>query len=76
MFSIGEKVVCDNVSQTTQSYSRAKGDLSNLEVGKEYTISSVDVHRWHTVVELEGVLGSFNSCLFESAAEKEESPAN
>lgn len=37
-----------------------------LEVGKEYTVESVEVHSWHTLVYLKEFSGkSFNSVAFE-----------
>ena len=42
------------------------GDLNNLEIGKEYVLKDFEIHSWHTLVELEGINGKFNSCLFEA----------
>ena len=38
-----------------------------LSEGETYTISDVDVHSWHTKIELEGIAGRFNSVSFEGA---------
>ena len=35
-------------------------DSSILEVGKYYKVTNVEVHSWHTKIELQGVEGKFN----------------
>lgn len=65
MYKIGDKVKCDNVDPRVQRYGYSNGDLGLLEIGKEYTVTLVEPHSWHTKIELEGVKGQFNSCLFE-----------
>ena len=42
-------------------------DSSNLEVGKYYKVTNVEVHSWHTKIELQGVEGKFNSVCFVDA---------
>ena len=38
---------------------------SILTVGQQYVVTSADVGGWCTFITLEGVVGSFNSCLFD-----------
>lgn len=58
------KIVCiENDDSNTWG---CKGTGHLLTVGKEYTLVDMEVHRWHTRVELEEFPNvQFNSVLFE-----------
>ena len=48
-------------------------DYELLEVGKEYTVTNIDVYNWFTMIELkEFPNNQFNSVLFEEIIESEE----
>lgn len=58
------KVVC--IRNNDSNFFHLNGDSSLLVVGNEYTVVDVDVHSWHTRVELkEFPFKWFNSVLFE-----------
>ena len=63
------KLKCKSVSK--EIWGNGSGNTDDLEVGKEYVIVERDIHSWHTLYTLDGVLGTFNSCLFEDAPEEE-----
>lgn len=35
-----------------------------LEIGGKYTVSDIEVHSWHTKIQLKGYTGKFNSVCF------------
>jgi len=37
---------------------------SLCSIGKKYSVIKVDIHRYHTKIELEGIPGRFNSVCF------------
>jgi len=39
-------------------------DTYQLILGRIYTIADVDVHTWHTKIQLSGITGKFNSVCF------------
>lgn len=58
------KIKC--ISNTDGNFWGCDGNHHLLEVGKEYTLADIDVHRRHTVVYLaEFPSIPFNSCAFE-----------
>ena len=62
------KVICINNSDDTYGVS-GTGHL--LTIGEKYTVTDVDVHSWHTRVDLEEFPGiKFNSVLFEECSEE------
>jgi hypothetical protein len=63
----GDKVRYIGVTDTQVKWGSNDDPRLVLEEGKIYTISSVDIHSWHTKVELEGIEGRFNSVSFEPA---------
>ncbi len=62
---VGDKVV---YNIPTGGY---EGDIKNgkqkLSQNEAYTVKSIDIGGWRTDIELDGVEGSFNSCLFQKA---------
>ena len=65
MFNVGDKVKCVSVDIEFQRFGNSSGDLSNLTIGNFYTVTNVEVQSWHTKIEIDGVIGQFNSELFE-----------
>lgn len=61
----GDKVICTSVSEMVQGYRNDTDVLANLTKGNEYTVSNIEVSSWHTDINLEGIKGTFNSCLFD-----------
>lgn len=58
------KVVC--VDNEDNHFFSVDSNSPLLEVGKEYTISDIEVHSWHTEVRLEEFPGvRFNSTCFD-----------
>jgi hypothetical protein len=39
-------------------------DTKNLNIGNRYIIEGVEVHRSHTKIKLQGIVGMFNSVCF------------
>jgi len=54
-------------SSTEQDHWGSCDDSSNLVIGKYYKVTKVEVHSWHTKIELQGVEGKFNSVCFVNA---------
>lgn len=71
MFKIGEKVKFKSSSpeQVTWGSNTSPDNLLNTE--DTYEISNVEVHSWHTKIELVGIKGHFNSVSFEYVPLKE-----
>lgn len=64
------KVVCVRNDKDGMMVSSENHHL--LEVGAEYTVTSVEVHAWYTVVWLKEFPGkTFNSVVFEEISRKE-----
>jgi hypothetical protein len=58
------KVVC--ISNEDNHFFGCDSNSPLLEVGKTYNVVDVDVHGWHTEVELKEFPNTmFNSCCFE-----------
>jgi hypothetical protein len=58
------KVVC--ISNTDNHFFGCDSNSPLLKVGKTYTVVNVDVHGWHTEVELKEFPNiMFNSCCFD-----------
>lgn len=62
---IGDKVTFTGCSEEQRKWGSYTGDVSKLEVGKNYKVANVEVHSWHTKVFLEGIEGCFNSICFK-----------
>ena len=69
---IGERVVCVTASKEHHLFANSSGDLNAIEVGGEYTVSDLDVHKWHTKIYFEELEGSFNSTMFNPAPKEED----
>lgn len=58
------KVIC--ISNEDNSFFACDNNSPLLEVGRQYTVANVDVHGWHTEVELKEFPNTvFNSICFE-----------
>lgn len=66
---IGSKVVFRGASEAQVNWGGNNDPNKVCELGAEYEIESVDVHSWHTKVELVGIEGTFNSVSFEASDE-------
>ena len=65
IFNIGvREVICINNDDSECWGFKGTGHL--LTIGQKYTLVDVEVHSWHTIVELKEFPGvQFNSVLFE-----------
>lgn len=60
----GQKVVC--ISKSNEHFMVGSHNNHLLELGKEYTISNVDVQDWYTLLSLEEIPNvEFNSVVFQ-----------
>ena len=64
-------VVC--IRNKDESWFSCKENANLLEIGKTYTVVGVDIHDWHTLIELEEFPGlQFNSVLFDEVDDDSE----
>ena len=63
MFNIGDKVIFSGCSIEQQRWG-GNSKTDELLIGNEYTVSGIDVHTWHTKIQLKEVKGAFNSVCF------------
>ena len=69
IFNHSERVIKCVEKYDTSPY---KGDYELLEIGKEYTVTDVEVHGWYTMIRLKEFPGKrFNSVLFEESEAQE-----
>lgn len=61
----GTKVKFMGCSKEQTAWGSCDDPNSVLFIGDTYYVERVDVHTWHTKVELRGVVGKFNSVCFE-----------
>ncbi len=60
---VGDKVIFKGCTIEQERWANSSNtDL--LLVGKEYAISDIEVHSWHTKIQLNGIQGAFNSVCF------------
>ena len=65
IFNHSERVIKCVEKYDTSPY---KGDYELLEIGKEYTVTDIEVHGWYTMIRLKEFPGKrFNSVLFEES---------
>ena len=65
----GDVVVYDGSASDSQVNWGSNADPRKLlKPGARYTVSDVEVHSWHTKVQLVGVEGKFNSVHFSAPA--------
>jgi hypothetical protein len=71
MFKIGEKVKFISSSQEQVNWGSNTNPDGILNTDTTYEISYVEVHSWHTKIELVGIKGQFNSVSFDYVPIKE-----
>ena len=64
MFKIGEKVKFISSSKAQVIWGSNTDPNGLLSTENTYEISNVEVHSWHTKIELVGIKGKFNSVSF------------
>ena len=69
---VGDKVIYSGASQIQINWGSCDDPRELLVVGNEYEIADVEVHSWHTKVEIVGIEGQFNSVCFDIIRELEE----
>ena len=60
-----KKAIFTGCTEDQKQFGNHDGDISKLEVGKQYNIVNEEIHSWHTKVFIENMNGSFNSVCFE-----------
>ena len=60
-----KSVKCIYKNQRIQDFDCGDGDINYLEVGKKYTVIEDENYFCHILWWLQGLPGSFSSCLFE-----------
>lgn len=65
-FIIGDVIVFNNYSKDVVKWGNNDDPIEKgLLLNNKYTIKNIDVHSWHTKIEIEGFDGKFNSVHFE-----------
>lgn len=71
MFKIGEKVKFISSSKDQINWGSNTNPQNLLSTETIYEVSNVEVHSWHTKIELVGIKGQFNSVSFDYVPLKE-----
>ena len=71
MFKIGEKVKFISSSKDQINWGSNTNPQNLLSTETIYEVSNVEVHSWHTKIELVGIKGQFNSVPFDYVPLKE-----
>ena len=71
MFKIGDNVKFIGSSQDQVNWGSNTDPDGILNNDTTYEISNVEVHSWHTKIELVGIKGEFNSASFDYVPLKE-----
>jgi hypothetical protein len=62
---VGDEVVYEGASDSQVAWGGNDDPRKVLLYGGVYVLRTVEVHSWHTKVELEGIIGKFNSVCFK-----------
>jgi len=67
-FDIGDMVIMNSYPSEDQiNWGGNDNPKGLIELNKPYKVSNIDVHTWHTKINLEGIKGQFNSISFNLA---------
>jgi hypothetical protein len=61
----GDRVRFVGCSAEQTAWGEHTDPVGILTMGSIYMITDVEVHAWHTTIELDGISGTFNSVCFE-----------
>ncbi|MBC8436973.1 hypothetical protein H8D85_01470 [bacterium] len=64
---VNDKVRYTNATDDQVNWGDNDDPRESLQLNHDYIIRAVDVHSWHTKIQLRGIKGTFNSTHFVKA---------